>query len=41
VSPADSSLSRLPRPPWPVVMEGESGDNLKFLYLDARDLLGH
>ena len=26
---------------YPVVIEGESGDNLKFLCLDARDLLGH
>ena len=27
--------------PYAVVMEGASGDDLKFLFLDTRDLLGH
>lgn len=27
--------------PYPVLFEGASGEGLKFLYLDARDLLGH
>jgi len=32
---------RVDEQPYPVVIEGESGDHLKFLFLDARDLLGH
>jgi hypothetical protein len=32
---------RVDEQPYPVVIEGESGDNLKFLYLDTRELLGH
>jgi Glyoxalase/Bleomycin resistance protein/Dioxygenase superfamily len=37
----DDFRRRVDEQPYPVVIEGESGDNLKFLYLDARDLLGH
>ena len=37
----DDFRRRVDQQPYPVVIEGESGDNLKFLYLDARDLLGH
>jgi Glyoxalase/Bleomycin resistance protein/Dioxygenase superfamily len=32
---------RVDEQPYPVVMEGASGDQLKFLFLDTRDLLGH
>jgi hypothetical protein len=32
---------RVNEQPYPVVIEGESADQLKFLYLDARALLGH
>jgi hypothetical protein len=32
---------RVDRQPYPVVFEGEGGEGLKFLYLDARELLGH
>lgn len=32
--------ARVDRQPWPVVLEGEAGA-LRFLYLDARPMLGH
>jgi len=32
---------RVDEQPYPVVFEGASGDALKFLYLDTRELLGH
>jgi hypothetical protein len=32
---------RVDEQPYPVVFEGASGEELKFLYLDTRDLLGH
>jgi hypothetical protein len=32
---------RVDQQPYPVLLEGASGEELKFLYLDARDLLGH
>jgi hypothetical protein len=37
----DDFRRRVDRQPCPVVFEGQSGDELKFLYLDARDLVGH
>ena len=37
----DDFRRRVDQQPWPLVFEGASGDELKFLYLDARDLLGH
>jgi len=32
---------RVDEQPYPVVFEGASGEELKFLYLDTRELLGH
>jgi hypothetical protein len=32
---------RVDEQPYPVVMEGAGGDDLRFLFLDTRDLLGH
>jgi hypothetical protein len=32
---------RIDEQPYPVVMEGASGNDLRFLFLDTRDLLGH
>jgi hypothetical protein len=40
VSNWDDFRSRVDRQPFPLVFEGEAGP-LKFLYLDARPLLGH
>jgi Glyoxalase/Bleomycin resistance protein/Dioxygenase superfamily len=37
----DDFRRRVDDQPCPVVFEGASGDELKFLYLDARELLGH
>lgn len=37
----DAFRARVEREGWPVAMEGQSGDQLKFLYLDARETLGH
>ena len=37
----DDFRRRVDRQPWPLVFEGASGGELKFLYLDARDTLGH
>ena len=37
----DDFRRRVDRQPCQVVFEGASGDELKFLYLDARDLVGH
>jgi hypothetical protein len=36
----DSFRERVGQTPYPVVLEG-GGDDLKFLFLDTRDLLGH
>lgn len=37
----DDFRGRVDEQPWPVVIEGAVADELKFLYLDARDLTGH
>jgi hypothetical protein len=37
----DDFRRRVDDQPYPVVFEGEGGEGLKFLYLDARGLLGH
>ena len=37
----DDFRRRVDEQPYPVVIEGASGGDLKFLFLDARDLLGH
>ncbi len=41
VSDWDDFRRRVDKQPCPVVIEGDGGDGLKFLFLDARDLLGH
>jgi hypothetical protein len=40
VSDWDGFRERIGQTPYPVVIEG-AGDGLKFLFLDARELLGH
>jgi hypothetical protein len=37
----DAFRRRVDKQPLPVVFEGASGDALRFLYLDGRDLVGH
>jgi Glyoxalase/Bleomycin resistance protein/Dioxygenase superfamily len=37
----DDFRRRVDQQPYPVVIEGASGGDLKFLFLDTRDLLGH
>jgi hypothetical protein len=37
----DDFRRRVDQQPLPVAFEGAGGDGLKFLFLDARDLLGH
>jgi hypothetical protein len=37
----DGFRRRVDEQPYPVVFEGASGEELKFLYLDTRELLGH
>lgn len=37
----DAFRSKVDREGWKIAIEGQSGDQLKFLYLDARDTLGH
>jgi hypothetical protein len=37
----DDFRRRVDDQPYPVVIEGASGDQLKFLFLDTRELLGH
>lgn len=37
----DDFRGRVSKQPCPVVMEGEGRGGLKFLFLDARDLVGH
>jgi Glyoxalase/Bleomycin resistance protein/Dioxygenase superfamily len=37
----DDFRRRVDQQPFPVVIEGEGADHLRFLYLDARDVLGH
>jgi hypothetical protein len=41
VSDWDDFRRRVDQQPCPVVLEGEGSGGLKFLFLDARDLLGH
>ncbi len=41
VSDWDEFRRRVDEQPCPVVLEGNSGEELKFLFLDARELLGH
>ena len=41
VSDWDEFRRRVDEQPCPVVLEGESGEELKFLFLDSRELLGH
>jgi hypothetical protein len=37
----DAFRAEVDRKGWPVAISGEGGNGLKFLYLDARDTLGH
>ncbi|HEX7854944.1 MAG TPA: VOC family protein [Sphingobium sp.] len=37
----DEFRAKVDREGWKIAIEGQSGDQLKFLYLDARDTLGH
>jgi hypothetical protein len=37
----DAFRARVDRQPCPIVLERDSDPSLKFLYLDARDLVGH
>jgi catechol 2,3-dioxygenase-like lactoylglutathione lyase family enzyme len=37
----DSFRAKVDQEGWKIAIEGKSGDALRFLYLDARDTLGH
>jgi hypothetical protein len=37
----DDFRGRVEKSRYPIALEGDSGDQLKFLYLDARDFVGH